>query len=179
MNCLQCGIEFIPSKNDVRIKFCCVDCRLSYRNSTKYTSNWSKENRDHIRKYREERREQRNERRRELYKNDESVRKYYIEYSKIYKNKYPERYKNRRLKEKGITLEQYNTILNIQNKKCAICGSTQPDNRYKKYFYVDHNHINGKIRGLLCFSCNLGLGLFKDNIKFLESAIKYLRYSDG
>lgn len=41
--------------------------------------------------------------------------------------------------------------------------------------HLDHCHITGKIRGFLCSNCNTGLGLFKDNINLLESAIKYLR----
>jgi hypothetical protein len=39
---------------------------------------------------------------------------------------------------------------------------------------IDHDHKNNKIRGLLCAICNQALGLFKDNIKNLQEAIKYL-----
>jgi hypothetical protein len=44
----------------------------------------------------------------------------------------------------------------------------------KKALGVDHDHITGKVRGLLCNDCNLGIGHFKDNIEKLKLAIKYL-----
>ncbi|HPW67046.1 MAG TPA: endonuclease VII domain-containing protein [Salinivirgaceae bacterium] len=61
-------------------------------------------------------------------------------------------------------------ILN-QNNKCAICGKNFKNNRYT---YIDHNHINGNVRGLLCPKCNALLGNCNDNIKILEFAIQYL-----
>jgi hypothetical protein len=78
----------------------------------------------------------------------------------------------------GITLEQYNNMLEVQNSVCAICGNPeliinkktqQPDS-----LSVDHNHKTGKVRKLLCHSCNAGLGHFKDNITNLNEAINYL-----
>ena len=78
----------------------------------------------------------------------------------------------------GITLEQYNQMLEAQNGVCAICGNPeliinkktqQPDS-----LSVDHNHVTGKVRKLLCHSCNAGLGHFKDNTINLNAAINYL-----
>ena len=73
----------------------------------------------------------------------------------------------------NITIEDYNEILLSQNNTCAICDATESGYK-RKYFCVDHNHETNKIRGLLCYACNLGLGKFKDNIDTLKNAIKYL-----
>ena len=57
-------------------------------------------------------------------------------------------------------------------KKCKICGKHQSELTLS--LNVDHCHITGKIRGLLCGNCNKALGLFKDNTKSLKNAINYL-----
>lgn len=67
----------------------------------------------------------------------------------------------------GITIEEYDGMLLVQNGRCAICCE-------EKSLVVDHCHANGHVRGLLCGECNKGLGLFRDNPEFLESAIVYL-----
>lgn len=70
----------------------------------------------------------------------------------------------------GISREDYKQMLVDQNNSCAIC---------KKEIgweaAVDHCHTTGKIRGLLCRKCNLGLGAFKDNIETIRKAIKYVK----
>ena len=91
--------------------------------------------------------------------------------NKIYDTK--ENAKNRKLKLLfNITLDEYNDLLKNQNNKCAICKSTNPSG--KGNFHVDHCHKTGKIRGLLCHHCNLGLGNFKDDTELLNIAIEYL-----
>lgn len=74
----------------------------------------------------------------------------------------------------GITPEQYDTMLEKQDGKCAICSAKKPGGR-TKMFFIDHCHNNGNVRGLLCMRCNTGLGLFLDNPKFLLNAISYLK----
>ena len=69
----------------------------------------------------------------------------------------------------GIDEEQYNNMILSQNNICAICN--KPSN---KTLHIDHDHITGKVRGLLCSSCNTGIGLFKEDIDSLANAIKYL-----
>ena len=77
------------------------------------------------------------------------------------------------LKEKyGITPEYYESLLNEQNSCCKICGIHQ--DKLTKKLAVDHCHLTGKIRGLLCHHCNLLLGYSKDSIEVLEKAVKYL-----
>jgi len=71
----------------------------------------------------------------------------------------------------GITLEEYDTMLKDQEYVCAICGTDKLGGIGR--FHVDHNHITGKIRGLLCTRCNTKLGIIEDE-KFNKLAIIYL-----
>lgn len=73
----------------------------------------------------------------------------------------------------GITGEQYHEMLVSQSGVCAICGNEQVGGH--RLLCVDHCHNSGQVRGLLCVSCNTGLGQFKDNPEFLKSAIRYLK----
>ena len=65
-----------------------------------------------------------------------------------------------------------------QNNSCKICNLTFADRNVSgsgKYnCVVDHCHATGKVRGLLCSHCNLGLGHFFDNTRLLTAAITYL-----
>ena len=70
----------------------------------------------------------------------------------------------------GITESEYLEIAKSQNFKCAIC-KTETIHR----LCIDHDHETGKVRGLLCHNCNLGLGHFQDSILYLESAVNYLQ----
>ena len=74
----------------------------------------------------------------------------------------------------GITLEDYDEMLNQQNGCCAICGSNDPGGPGKR-FVVDHNHQTKEVRGLLCNSCNRALGYFQDSPSILSKALNYLR----
>jgi hypothetical protein len=77
----------------------------------------------------------------------------------------------------GLTISEYESRLAAQRDKCAICGSEFAGGRWKRRFSVDHDHKTGHIRGLLCGSCNRGLGDFRDNPLFLLKAIAYLQRS--
>lgn len=72
----------------------------------------------------------------------------------------------------GITIQQRNEMFNKQDGLCAICG--KPPKTILTQFHIDHDHMTGRIRGLLCVKCNMGLGLFKDNLRLLEKAKEYL-----
>lgn len=83
-------------------------------------------------------------------------------------------HRNFRFKKKfGITLEDYNVMLDKQDYKCAICREKKVYSR-RKYLSVDHCHKTGRVRGLLCDACNLGLGKFNDNPDLLVRAVTYL-----
>ena len=73
------------------------------------------------------------------------------------------------LTEYGISLLQYEAMLEAQNGVCAICKKTEG-----KHLSVDHNHVTGEIRGLLCSRCNLVIGRCNDDTKLLKAAILYL-----
>ncbi len=75
----------------------------------------------------------------------------------------------------GITMAQYDAMLEKQGGVCKICGTNTPGGRGR--YHVDHCHKTGKIRGLLCNRCNIGLGQFKDNSKILTAAAHYLNES--
>lgn len=76
----------------------------------------------------------------------------------------------------GITLEQYEAMLTAQDHKCAIC-LRYPEDNLKNPWHVDHDHSTGKVRGILCHSCNTALGNFKDDVHLLMRAVEYLTVS--
>ena len=95
--------------------------------------------------------------------------------SKKWRETHPDKVLNKRYKERyGITLDEYHQMLKDQNHKCYLCGVDEVDSRDGK-LCVDHCHTTGKLRKLLCHSCNCGLGHFQDNPDVLEKAIKYLK----
>ena len=88
--------------------------------------------------------------------------------------------RNTRLKQYGITADQYDEMYTNQKGCCKICGMHSTEvHQEKEFLSVDHCHNTGQVRGLLCDSCNLGLGKFYDSITNLENAIKYLTKGKG
>ena len=73
----------------------------------------------------------------------------------------------------GITPAEYHEMLDEQLGRCACCGSSNP--KRKAGFVVDHDHSTGLVRGLLCHSCNIGIGQLGDSISGLTNAVDYLR----
>lgn len=96
----------------------------------------------------------------------------------IARNKYyPGTDRNRFLRRVyGISLEQYQEMLENQGRVCAICG--QPETNAPRgtvaSLAVDHDHDTGAIRGLLCSNCNRAIGLMRDNPELLRAAADYL-----
>lgn len=82
----------------------------------------------------------------------------------------------KRLKNEGIdcSVEQYEKMLTLQVSGCSICGKTILENG--KFLSVDHNHKTGQVRELLCHSCNVAIGLFKESSGLLRKAADYLIY---
>ena len=79
----------------------------------------------------------------------------------------------------GISLKEAEELYDAQDGRCAICRSSGYDLHGAEVFKLslDHCHTTGKVRGFLCADCNRGLGLFRDNILSLKSAIHYLERS--
>ena len=68
----------------------------------------------------------------------------------------------------GITQEQYAALVKAQGGACSICG------KVPQKLHVDHNHKTGKVRELLCHSCNTAIGHLKESPELLMKAIAYL-----
>lgn len=76
----------------------------------------------------------------------------------------------------GISQKDYEILYMAQDGKCAICGRSKPNGggARKVYLFIDHCHKTGEIRGLLCNTCNAGIGYLKDDPELLRRALDYL-----
>jgi len=78
----------------------------------------------------------------------------------------------------NLTYDEYLLMLKTQHNLCLICNNPEKDIDKRtglvRALSVDHCHNTGKVRGLLCSTCNLGLGYFKDSPSLLKRAIKYI-----
>ncbi len=75
----------------------------------------------------------------------------------------------------GITLEQYDAMLADQGGRCGNPGCRTDVPRGNGRFHVDHDHATGKVRGLLCNQCNVGIGNLRDSVAVLLGAVEYLK----
>ena len=78
----------------------------------------------------------------------------------------------------GITLEDYERMIERQNYSCAICKTTEAGGKFNKRFMIDKDS-SGSVRGLLCKSCKDALKSVGDDIHTLQSMINYLDKSSG
>jgi hypothetical protein len=97
-------------------------------------------------------------------KDCESIRKKQYKYEPSQQSR-----EKHRFKKYGLTENAYQNLILSQNNLCAIC-----DESSEKSLYIDHDHKTGKVRGLLCSTCNTGLGFFRDDSNLLNKAINYL-----
>lgn len=77
----------------------------------------------------------------------------------------------------GLTLEEYNAMLETQSGCCAICG--EPPKEHHRALAVDHDHGTGEIFGLLCTPCNKNLIGRIRNPELFEKAAEYLKKGTG
>ena len=88
----------------------------------------------------------------------------------------PDRYaaakREHKLRRYGLTSARYDALLAEQGGVCAICGDAERDGWD---FAVDHEHASGRVRGLLCRRCNVGIGLLRDSPEVVTAAADYLR----
>lgn len=116
--------------------------------------------------------------------NPSHTKESWAEYMREYRKRSPSIMKSIELKKRfGISLEEYQLMLEVQQNVCAICGKVESsvDHRTKRarYLAVDHCHTTGKIRGLLCSRCNTAIGLLEDDPQILQNAIDYIKGSDS
>ena len=81
------------------------------------------------------------------------------------------------LRNYGITLDQYNEMLESQGHKCKICGGEgflMNSHKHKVKLVVDHDHKTGEVRGLLCHNCNRAIGLLQESLDNVISLKVYL-----
>jgi hypothetical protein len=85
---------------------------------------------------------------------------------------------NRTARKYGLSYDDYIEMIKLSNDKCAICNQEEKRRLGKQekltQLSIDHNHKNGKVRGLICYGCNLIIGYAEDNIQLLKNAISYL-----
>jgi hypothetical protein len=132
---------------------------------------WRDQNREKVReacrRYRERHREERNERARELHaKNPEKRRASYRKWAMSHKTELRYTTRFRRYK---ITREEIEKIATDQENKCAVCHR-----EFDRTPHVDHDHVSGKVRGLLCANCNLAIGSAGDSPDRLRAMAAYL-----
>lgn len=112
--------------------------------------------------------------------NQSELRKLATErYNDTEKGKLSNYTKSRRyvLKKYGLTIEAADEMFNRQGRKCANpgCPATEPGGHGT--WHVDHDHLTDRVRGLLCSSCNMGLGLLKDSEDRILGLVEYLKQS--
>jgi hypothetical protein len=72
----------------------------------------------------------------------------------------------------GLSPKEYYALVARQGGACAICRKIKP-------LCVDHCHLTGKVRGLLCHTCNSALGFWGDSPSLVRRALKYLETAGG
>lgn len=91
-------------------------------------------------------------------------------------------YVSRCAKRYGLSVDDYNSLLEKQGNKCAICKCPQPNEgklSKRNRLVIDHDHLTGRVRGLLCDPCNRAIGQFKENLSNIKAAVKYLEENVG
>lgn len=79
----------------------------------------------------------------------------------------------RRLARFGLAHDELETMLRKQGGKCAICRARKPGTSSGEWC-VDHDHVTGQVRGLLCGKCNSGIGFLKDDPEVIRAALQYV-----
>lgn len=152
----------------------------SEREKRKSQSRSPEENREYMRQYylankgrfkpSAEQRSKNNASRRAKYAACDITRDKLKGHAKKWSRDNPQKKLSQRLKQYGLTVDSYERMRNGQSGMCAICLT--PPRRGR--LYVDHCHKSGRVRGLLCSDCNLGLGKFNDDADRVLRASKYL-----
>lgn len=143
-----------------------------------YSKGWRVRNKERLRQLQRERRAKNKDKDREnrlrwYAENREKVLSYQREYRSKHADLYRERsrewHKAHRYRSYGLSRNEYTALVEAQAGSCRICSKQKP-------LVIDHCHTTGKVRGLLCRSCNTLIGLAFDDAHTLERAIEYLQW---
>jgi Recombination endonuclease VII len=77
----------------------------------------------------------------------------------------------------GVTTAEREALFQSQGCKCAVCGTTEPGSKHG--WCVDHSHVTGGVRGIVCQPCNSMLGFAKDSAAVLLAGATYLQIHAG
>lgn len=134
---------------------------------------WYRENKAQKQAYDKAYRPVKNDRRRDKYHSDDT---YHTEVSEHNM----ERRRRRALNNYGLTQTDYDLMVEAQGDCCACCGSSDPCTANNcKTWCVDHDHVTGAVRGLLCVKCNTGIGVLGDTPQGVANAVNYLNKHYG
>ncbi len=114
---------------------------------------------------------------------------YWARKGKEFRKKYNEKYKGKMKvsrrksnfkRQYGISPEIYLAMFAAQGNCCSICKGTESRTRWKSEFafHVDHCHKTGKVRGIICSKCNVGLGISGDTLESVLRMVEYLRRAE-
>ena len=149
--CKKCAIEFTHTERQKELR-----------------AKWYDENREKV-----------NDRCKEYYREHiEEAQEFHKRYSSLAKFKVQTRV-NGIKRSYGIGEEDVRRLMDDQQGCCCICNSSLITPTSKFEYSIDHCHTTGKVRGLLCNSCNLAIGLLKESTVNLENAIAYLEKHNG
>ena len=112
------------------------------------------------------------------YRDDPGFRERRKRYHRTFYEAQWAREENRRahgLRKYGLTVKEFDALAAAQGGRCAVCSQKPKEGDRKRNLAVDHEHATGRIRGLLCDACNIGLGMFRDDPRRLRAAIAYLK----
>lgn len=78
----------------------------------------------------------------------------------------------------GLSLEEWGVLFEKQGEKCRVCKSPSPRTK-RAVWHTDHNHLTGKVRGILCSHCNQMLGMAHEDTAIMLAGAEYLKKRDG
>lgn len=112
----------------------------------------------------------------------DQLRDYERNYRREWRANKRNKYVGTRLRKYGITLSDFTAMLIYQDHRCAICKNPLPDTftaepQLLRKVHIDHDHITGKFRGVLCGDCNMAIGLLHDDPDIAIAVADYLRHA--
>lgn len=79
----------------------------------------------------------------------------------------------RTLRTYGLTEAGWDALVKRQGNRCAVCRTDKPGGRGERW-HIDHDHVTGQVRGLLCGKCNSAIGMLQDDPEIIKAAARYV-----